>query len=117
MKSVFRSWPIKHLMILLFSFPIALMACSQDKKPAKGKIESTGKVNMKELEEKEKKTMTDTLKKKKFETGPEQNTQSKSLPVPKDAKVKKTEITPGQMKKDSAHQKSNKRDSAGSKDQ
>jgi hypothetical protein len=104
-------------MILLISFPIALMACGQDKKPAKGKTEPAGKVNMKDLQEKEKKTMTDTLKQKKFETGPEQNTQSKSLPVPKDAKVKKTDITPGQMKKDSIDQKKKKKDSTGGKSQ
>lgn len=100
---------------MLFFFSSTLLACGQDKKPQKGKIEPAGKVNMKELQEKEKKTI-DTLKKKKFETGPEQNTQSKPLPVPKDAKVKKTEITPGQMKKDST-QKSKKKDSASSKSQ
>ena len=93
------------------------MACGQDKKPEKGKIEPAGKVNMKELEEKEKRTMTDTLKKKKFETGPEQNTQSKPLPVPKNAKVKQTDITPGQMKEDSTKEKSKKKDSARGKSQ
>jgi hypothetical protein len=93
------------------------MACGQDKKPEKGKTEPAGKVNMKELQEKEKKTTTDTLKQKKFETGPEQNTQSKPLPVSKNAKVKKTAITPGQMKKDSTDLKNKKKDSTGSKSQ
>jgi len=104
-------------MILLISFPIALMTCGQDKKPEKGKTEPAGKVNMKDLQEKEKKVTTDTLKQKKFETGPWQNTQSKPLPVPKDAKVKKTDITPGQMKKDSIDQKKKKKDSTSSKSQ
>ena len=93
------------------------MACGQDKKPEKGKTEPAGKVNMKELQEKEKKTTTDTLKQKKFETGPEQNTQSKPLPVSKNEKVKKTAITPGQMKKDSTDLKNKKKDSTGSKSQ
>ena len=93
------------------------MTCGQDKKPEKGKTEPAGKVNMKDLQEKEKKVTTDTLKQKKFETGPGQNTQSKPLPVPKDAKVKKTDITPGQMKKDSIDQKKKKKDSTSSKSQ
>ena len=113
MKKVFPAWPLKHLMILSFLFTAALMACGQNTKPKKAKIEKTDTVNMKELQEKEKKN-SDTLKQKKFETGPEQNTQSKPLPIPKDAKVKKTEITPGEMKKDSTRQKNKKKDSTGS---
>ena len=104
MKRVTRSLTEKHFLIVIFFLSCVLMACGQDNKSKKGTIEPKGKVNMKELQEKEKRMQPDSLK-PKYETGPPQDTASTALPVPKNAVVKKTEITPGQMKRDSTQQK------------
>ena len=108
MKRVTRSLTGKHFFIVIFFLSSVLMACGQDNKSKKGTTGPKGKVNMKELQEKEKRMKHDSLK-PKYQTGPPQDTASAGLPLPKNAVIKKTEITPGQMKTDSARQKNKKK--------
>ncbi|MFL5742608.1 MAG: hypothetical protein ACJ75B_20465 [Flavisolibacter sp.] len=102
----------KHLFMLTFLLTSVLMACGQDHAPNKGSIQPAGTVNMKQLHQKEKKAHSDSCK-SKFETGPIQNTHSNELPVPPNANVKKTNITPGQMKPQSTKGKNKKKGTSG----
>jgi len=90
----------KYLFISIFLISSALVACGQDNKAKKGTIQSKEKVNMKDLQQKEKKMPADSLR-PKYDKGPDQNTSSKPLEVPKNAVIKKTKIVPGKLKKDS----------------
>src|SRR6185436_81594 len=93
------------IVVMIFLFAIINFSFGQNKNENKGRIQNLGKVNMKELQEQEKQ-MPDSLKKKKIETGPEENRESiKPKPIPNNAIIKKSDIKPGQLKRDTSQQK------------
>lgn len=94
---VFPKYFLPFIVILSF---VIITGC-QNNKREKGKIQESGKVNMKELQEREKHLPPDSLKNKQYETGPLENTKGKRLPVPENAEIIKSGIKPGQIKKDS----------------
>ena len=106
-KNKFQSSPFsRHVIACIILFIVAFPSYSQDR-GIKGRIQSLGQVNMKELQEKEKRLPVDSLRNKRFDEGPEENTLIKPRPVPPGANIKRSNIRAGFMKKDTAQQVNN----------
>lgn len=95
---------IKHFITAIILFTFVIPSFSQDQ-GKKGRIQSLGQLNIKELQEREKKLPVDSLRNKKFDEGPEEDARFRPLPIPANAIIKRSDIRAGFMKLDTSQQR------------
>jgi len=94
----------RHAIVCIILFIVVIPCYSQDN-GTKARIQNLGQVNIKELQEREKKLPVDSLRNKRFDEGPEENARLKPLPVPPGAIIKRSDIRTGFMKQDTSLQR------------